>query len=909
MDDMDSNSLLGYGMAGAGAGGMAAAGLAHATDRLMAKPGIDFRGLDESISELGNLSKGPQEQFLAGYVRHGGRLARTPIEYDSKALGRRVTGSVGDYMLEVENRGADLITNGGKFDGKLAKAMRFLLPKSKFDAMKEFVEARAANIYNPYEGKAALEHYNAFAEGEGAAYKQLMNELPQGNFVHMVGGKAAPASAERGVLGAWANALAKKDSEINDYISNFKEFGVQRKHGTDFVPFFREMRETLGIEPGMTPQQIQDKLQSSVFNGEGIHTFAGHADSKLFQHIAQRDKLVHGGESVFDLLERDKSGELLKSLQEKVKKMGIDEVQSVTNDPLSRFSKLLMRARMKSAPGSYGLFADAIRKIKMLKSTPALAASGVLSGAGLYSLYNNGGDNMFKMASSGLSDDTKTAIEMAGAIPGYMGIANATGLVHDKGWRKLNPFGDVKGVVLGGNITPDNTSRGSFSNQTKALVEAINGGDGISATKAPAFFEPNSIKMQGPDGRTFKAPDGAWTPEDISALTSRKNMKDIDFVAQVGMHPGERSIASAMHNGDIERYRLLSDFVDGNFRQPTEWLGGRNWMKVHDDPKDYTRFLVPGGDIKERGRKANVVTPSIAVADIFKNTTFNSNPSNPLGVMSIGGGAGNFIPFTDVAEADGMKYKMGPDGNPVRNVVDDFVEVFRKKHGGKGAVHIHMGNTPDFNTPAGRMIMRMKEIADAENAALEAGKPLANSRFGGVKVHFDGLMPQKDMVNQFANATDLLIMPGSTSAEVAAMKGDKLPSIVSLLPDTSKPWMPDHWKGNADLLSSVVGSKSVNVNDPNRLRAMEEAFASPSVRQKAPILFGGDAINKAIKRDVRMKRLGNLAKFVGHSTAGAAGAGLAGMGLYDAFRKSFGAKPSYVHDALDNLDLSRIFNV
>lgn len=899
MDD-DIKNGLGILSTALGVRGLTANAVGHIADNYFGNPNVDMRSAEESIKKLKGLENISHEQFLGQYINAAGDLARRKVEYTDLA-GQRSSKYAGDFVLDSKRRLTDLFSEpeSPKVKPWISKLLTYggylTGNKKKFDGTAQFLTDAADKARSAAEHASSMEHYDAFRTGGGAAYKQLMQELPNIPFVSKKNGVIVPASAEEGLMGIWANALSKPDAKINDYLQNLKSLGLQGGQNTDFVPFFKELKQLVGVKEGMSPEEIQNLLTRSFFApGKHSSSFVGHSDSVLNQHLGQKLKLISGNQDISPLL-ADQN--VLERINAAKRTLSAGEVEAVTQDPISRFGKLLMRARMLSAPKQYGRVLDALKIVRKLKHPGVLAGSAVATAGGLGLLLSGRSKEAAILEKKAADDDASSALlQSILLLPGGAAAKSFIEQLSDKGFRKHNPFAEIKGVVLGGNTTPSKPQGGgSFTNQSSALKAGLEAA-GISTSKKPAYFEPDSKLVNG----GYKSPDGAWYPIEYNLNT--KALKDIDFITQVGSHPQDTDIAEAMRRGDIQRYRMFSDFGAGNLKQPHSWLGGRNWMAVHDTPKDYTRFFVPGkestmleGGKKIKAIKDNVHTPSIPVNAVFNKTQFADAPKSPLGVFSIGGGAGNFIPFTDVTS--GMdSYKYDKNGKPVRNVIDDFVEVFRKKHGGKGEVHIHMGNTPEFNTSASKFILALKDQADKERAALENGTfDLNKSRFKGSKVFFDKNMPQREMLGQFANATDILIMPGSTSAELAAMKGNRLPSIVSLLPDTDNAWMPKHWQGNADALSDVLDSKSVSITDKNRVKALEEAFAHTPTRKHEPINFDAKDIAKAIKKDVVLGRLFNLGKLTAKGGAGVLGLGLGTAGLYNALTSS------RIYDGIKNL--------
>lgn len=908
IDDL-KNNVVGLGLMGAGATGFGTSMAARGFHKVLGSPQVDMSSLRNSIKDIGEAAAAPDAQFAQKYVESLSNIAKVPVNYTTPA-GDKVRGSVSDYMLDLERRGAKLLTDeSGNIEGtRIGRALKRVLPAEMFEGAKSFADHIYKNVTNPAETEAAMEHYKEFAKGEANAYRQLMKELNHVEFVHLLGdGSVAPAAHEKGLLSVWSNALTKADKDINKYVTDRIGF-----NGPDYTPFFKELRSNYGITSKMTPQQVQDRLLEKLFYYGSPANLAENAEREMLAYVAKRDGIMRDGENIVDVLAKDKTGELRKMLNERANGLSMADIQYKINNPISKFSRLLIKGAYGGASNYYSNLTNIVDKLNGLRSIKPLALASALTGAGLYNVYNTGIGPMLKNASADgdmigevLDEDVtpsgRVALELAGAVPGYLGTSNAIDIYKRRGWRKLNPFAPVKGVVFGGNINPLGKGSGSFTNQSNALVKALTQGDAIEAERIPAYNEPLNIDVVK-DGKKFRVMDGDWSAREIGDMLSPKNLRDLDFVAQVGYHPGETAIERAMKNGDIARYRSLSDFKEGNFLQPDEWLGA-NQMKVFGDNNGYTRFIVPGGDIKQHGRKGNIVVPNIAVSDIFRKTNFNSDMSKPLGVMSIGGGSANVFPFTDIHGDDGFSFKTDEKGNVVRNIIDDFAEVFRNKHKGAGELHVHLGNSLDYDTPTGNMLGALKKQHENEAKLIAAGKlKPEEARFKGLNMVFDTLMPQKSMVNQFANATDLLLLPGSTSAELAAMGGDKLPAIVSMLPDTTKAWVPGHWEGNADYLSTILGSKKVGVNDPNRLNALTAAFATPSKRQAPPVWLDGQNIQDTIMKDVKLDRLKGLGKMLGHGAMGALGIGMAAKGAVDAMNGVGVDKKSVIDAAIDKFN-------
>jgi hypothetical protein len=664
---------------------------------------------------------------------------------------------------------------------------------------------------DPAVAAAAMEHYKAFEKGPLGAYKQMVAELPEismsnANHKVMRGGQVLDDLPSK-----WSHILSLPREQRNNALMEGSPWGIMSKNKVDFNPFFDDLSERLGLNSAeaLDSAQIKKKLNSTIFGAASSPTLVGHLNDRMALTKAR---------TVADV--------------------------AASPDYINRFSNLLMAGRMRHAPKSYGKWLGFARGVNNL-ARPAVrntAAGLALAGLAYPSFKNRTSQPAFDFSSYGkkASMGDHPNLNLAGGSG--LGLLAARQVKRD-GLRSINPFAAVRGVVLGG----ADTGKGSFAFQTKALNDALNAKGLKSENWAGYTVTPDEQVIGGDLYRT----------KPMSRRIVRN--KDLDYLVQVGAHPEEGLFNHALNRRGY-RYRMLSDFGDGNFKQPSSWLGGRNWMKVHDDPNNYKRFFVPGHNIAQRGRSANVVTPSIPVSDIFNKTPFQPKlAEDAFTLVGMGGGAGAPLMFPDahrvINPGDIAREKEYFTTN-ARNILDDVMEATRKAHGDKARVKVMLGNALQNDT----------EFVDTFLKRLvKQDKRYSN-------VDFINAVKQDELAREYyAKARNIVQLPGSTTAELMAMPGEHTPRVVNLIPDESKWWMPKHWKSNADAFAKEFpGAKSVELGSNTRLKQLTDAFSeglTPAVNRTAKT-FDASQIAKTISRDVKLKRLGNLGKVTGAAGLG-----------------------------------------
>ena len=696
----------------------------------------------------------------------------------------------------------------------------------------------------PGQHESSAEHYRNFAESPMKAYRQLVAELPEismNNAQHQVLGKLpSGASVLRDDLPSQlAHTLSLNPSLRNEHVMNLP-LGILRSNKVDFAPFFDDLSAQLGFERG-----------KAVDIGAARHAL----DTKLF-HEMGADTLVG-------------------QLNDRMEARKFTSLAEVANEPhaLQRFANLLVAGRMRQAPRSYGRVWEAAKALNALGKGPVRAVGyGAATLAALPMLASKLQGNPMQKTASQPSDDNMPAAVLQSAGGAMLG-SSAIDQIQQEGFRRLNPFGTIRGQVIGG----PSTGSGSFGFQSRALASEL-GKHGLPTSWAPAFNVSRAEHpLAGSDPRYAGEHADVYSPRAHAERLGGQN--NLDYVVQVGAHPEDEVLAQNLSR-NTQRYRMLSDYGKGNFQQPSSWLGGRNWMKVHDDPGTYKRFFVPGAsDIGVQGRSANVPTGNLAVSDLFGKVPFAQTKA-PMTVVGMGGGSGAKLLFPDA-------YVPGAGGggafDPLkRNLLDDVVEATRRAHGPDAKVHVMLGGAKEFKEPF------KFDFLDHLLKQKESGFSLdgVTPRWGNVEFH--GLVPQERLAKDFyAQAHNIVHLPGSTLGELMSMPGEHLPHTVNMLPDEGLHWMPKHWSTNADAAAThLPGSSSLSLVSPDRASKLAEIFSKPTTVAAGRVPFTADMapVASAIRNDVRLSRLGNLGRFGGKLAGSVALGGTAISSILDYFR-------------------------
>jgi len=453
----------------------------------------------------------------------------------------------------------------------------------------------------------------------------------------------------------------------------------------------------------------------------------------------------------------------------------------------------------------------------------------------------------------------------------------------------------------------------SFSGQTLAAADALRAAGIDTSVMRRAVNDGNK-----PLRRAITTADGNkiskyfdindfYRPLEIDPIA----LRNADAVIQVGDGVNRSALESARKSGS-NIYRLLSDFGDGNFRQPDYWLG-QNWMKVKD-PEFYDRLFVPGGAEKDlwpmlgKGRKANVNIGNIAVSPLFENTTFKkSRGKGPKAMFTIGGGSQGYLSLHNYGAPEARKYDfLGKN----RTIFDDMLDALRAKHGDKATLDAYLGTAierprwiidpktkPQFDAKGkllnakelkfskgyspsdvhlSNRLSRLQELLDPNSARsikLSKRGPAVQKLLNDIRTRYKGLnikgsVPQDQIAKAYASSDYIFALPGSTSAEYAAIKGNEHGGLIHLIPSEAE-WAPRHFRGNAQYVNRLMqpGAKKniIDLFGKNRLQALTEAVQEGGFKNwgRRAISNSGKSLDpmvKAIKWDIAMKRLGRLGK-------------------------------------------------
>lgn len=570
---------------------------------------------------------------------------------------------------------------------------------------------------------------------------------------------------------------------------------------------------------------------------------------------------------------------------------------------------------------------DALRKLAS-DYDPYVASSGLLSAlAGGAYVAMNGGINQFnplgrksvavvggikqwnpvarsmaakllKAVSSGdvppkLVEKTRAALILAN--PGDKTIAkDSLAQLLDKA-RGVFQMDSFSGQALS---AADSLHRGGFN--VDVLQKAVN-----SPMRKVFVDSAGNVVHKGTSGAkeltVFNQRD-AYRPIDLSPSSLRK----ADAVLQVGDGASDHVLNNARTRGKGV-YRLLTDYGDGNFKQPDMWLDGQNWMKVRN-PRLYDRLFVPGGAEKglwselKRGRKANVNIGDIAISPIFEDMQFSNSGGKPKAMLTVGGGAGSSIALRNVGASESQRYNfIGKE----RTLFDDILSALRKKHGDKAILDVFLGGTitkpqpvlrggkvfferPPSDASLSRNLQKLTDLLDPTSKRYKKYKKLERGRklISAIEKRYKGLnfihrVPQTEIGKAYATSDYVFALPGSTTAEFSAIKGQKHGGLIHLIPSEAD-WAPRHFRGNAKyvnrMMQPLAKDNIVSLVGKTRADDLVKAVAEGGFKDWGRINNHVSKVDSlkpmvsAIKRDIALKRLGRAGK-LGVIAAPAIGAG------------------------------------
>lgn len=461
----------------------------------------------------------------------------------------------------------------------------------------------------------------------------------------------------------------------------------------------------------------------------------------------------------------------------------------------------------------------------------------------------------------------------------------------------------------------------SFSGQTLASADALNRAgfkvDVIKRTiNTPKKIVADATNMIDPkDLKKVKKLLGGKGLKDVEYFDIRdfyrtpdlspKQLRGADAILQLGDSTHDMTLANARKRG-AKLYRMLTDYGDGNFKQPDYWLG-QNWMKVRD-PKLYDRLIVPGGaekglwDQLGRGRSRNINVDRIGVSPIFGLEEFrHTSGSTPKAMFTLGGGANGWV-LGNPNVKDINKYNfIGKE----RTLFDDMLSALRAKHGDKATLDAYLGTVVQkkqliLDPATGklkigyapsdlRLSVKMRRLMDSMDPESRLYKRLEQTRKGKkvlkyIANRYKGLnligqKPQSDIARAYATSDYIFALPGSTAAEFAAIKGQKHGNMIHLIPSEAD-WSTRHFRGNAAFTNRIMQPNAkkniVSLLSKNRASDLTEAVREGGFKDwgRKAIPQGDNLapMAKAIKRDIVLKRLGRIGK-LGLLATPAVGAG------------------------------------
>lgn len=463
----------------------------------------------------------------------------------------------------------------------------------------------------------------------------------------------------------------------------------------------------------------------------------------------------------------------------------------------------------------------------------------------------------------------------------------------------------------------------SFSGQTLASADALNRAGfkvdvikrTINAPKKTVADATNLIDPKDLSKKEFKRLLKGKGLRDLEYFDPRdfyrtpelspKQLRGADAVLQLGDSTHDMTLANARKRG-AKIYRMLTDYGDGNFKQPDYWLG-QNWMKVRD-PKLYDRLIVPGGAEKDlwdqlgRGRSGNINVDRIGVSPIFGLKEFShTSGSKPKAMFTLGGGANGWILGNPNVKGINKYNFIGKE----RTLFDDMLSALRAKHGDNATLDAYLGTVVQKKqfimdpvtgklkvgyAPSDlRLSVKMRRFMDSMNpesrlyqrlSQTSKGKKVLKyiaNRYKGLNLI--GQVPQDAIANAYASSDYIFALPGSTAAEFAAIKGQKHGNMIHLIPSEAD-WSTRHFRGNAAFTNRIMQPNAkkniVSLLSENRAsdltKAVREGGFKDWGRKAIPQGDNLAPMAKAIKRDIMLKRLGRVGK-LGLLATPAVGAG------------------------------------
>lgn len=826
---------LGLGITGANRG-------AAAINRI-----LDLRGITPEQAEIFNkfkdVAKSDPSQWAYDYATQGHRAVSTP----AKLMG--VQKPLYSALPEARILFGNFLGNALDTSDKYINFNSPYIPKKLLtfrNNLKSFREGMKDTT-------GVIEHYGSFGKSPTAAYHQLMRELP-----------SMPIDKDSASFKNYIDNIVneqKKNFSPTAAVPNFDDTNIRNRAlsthaGDDLVTGISKM---LAANPNNVDALAQN------LDGWGIRK-----TDKSFSDWTAKLKKQLGLDPTQQYLDLDKNKELLR-------KNFINEIDSPTlvghiNDTLAKgktieqvsgnphlfteFQNRLSHGRMLGASDDYSKVFSRVINLGRVASRPTLALGLGLTGLGAFNTFKNKENkpdlsNLVKKSNEDLTlrEKLQAAAYGGAALASGNSISNQ---LHSLGLRKHNPFGEIKGAIIGG---PD-TRRESFGFQNKALQDAVN----KQNSKLNAGFIPGFNVVRNP-GAIYDS----YVP--IGTGNSIGQMRDLDYIVEVGDTANSNILANELKRSGGLRYRALTDYGMGNFNQPENWLGGKNMMKVHDMPNTYDRFFVPGKGIDMQGiqgRKANIHTNSIAVNPMFSSLEFlPKNKQNPFTLVGMGGGAGSRLLFSDVLDPilDQKNREVGTKFlTEKRNILDDIAEATVKTHGPNARVKLLLASLEGSDDPMNRQFI--EKLIEQKNKGFSLdGK---NPRWANVD--FVPKLSQEELGKLYATADNITGLPGSTTAELMAIKGNKfLPKVVNIIPDTNNNWIPKHWDDNADFMAkNFQGSEKINFKDPSRASILSKIFsnrlAEDAITTRTPLINDYKEMTNTMLKDVRNKRIGNLGK-------------------------------------------------
>lgn len=335
---------------------------------------------------------------------------------------------------------------------------------------------------------------------------------------------------------------------------------------------------------------------------------------------------------------------------------------------------------------------------------------------------------------------------------------------------------------------------------TNVLTVGSAGALGLGLTRAyhQKKLDPNVIDVVGgtnvPAPNVFNAQRESWARElsnagakvrEVGSYNADQNYQHGRYTlnttipapsnAKAELHVGRpgQTVFTTLYNRIVRgqpQYRVFSDFGPGSQDQPRKFLGGTNAMKAPRSPI-YTRNIVPGGDViggTIRSIKPNINVETIPTKTEFADLAEKIPAPDMKGKRKIYVSAGTGFTWPN-------QFPLGK--GHLETMMSSLDEVY-----GKGKYEVTLLGGPNARHD---YVSYFRSIAEKNPDSFKYVEK--TDRAGVAKLYRESHIS--------------MMAPGSTSAELASMKGYK-PKIISVIPKTD---ITGHFVKNTEWLEKRLG--------------------------------------------------------------------------------------------------------